>query len=409
MSIKQYSRNGSLDDTRDHCGALKSPDDLNDFIFEHLAHGPTGFYVSEFPPEFDLRIHAQPSRDQGKRGTCAAFTAAAIKEIQENRDCGFSEWMSPEFIYYHRDNKPASGMYGRNVFQILQRIGSVPEHMYPYSALDTHAPPPTAELYEVAAKYRIANYARVTTVDGLKRALLELGPCYLQLPLYQTRPCFWIGAEGEKYNGGHAVAVVGFNKEGFILKNSWGKRWNIDGSIIFPYSDWGLQWECWVSVDEKTDTRGVNNTDSTVNTVNTVSTVNTVNTQQIVPTNNEPSTPSVTPVVIPTVTPSVVINTHDDAVPSTLSKLLAVDTTPTVNSENVSVDNVNVVNTVNNANTVNNVNNVNTQQVNPNPPIINQSIPLDDSVSVESSSDYDDYENKTKNKKRKHRGKCSII
>lgn len=241
------------DHTEPCCGALKSPDDPSDWIFEHLAQGPLGTYRSEFPEEYDLRQYSQRSRDQGVRGTCAAFTAAAIKEIQESRDCGFNEWMSPEFIYYHRNNKPAKGMYGRNVFQILQRIGSVPESAYPYQ-IDDDAPPPTKKLYEHAARYRIANFARVTTVDGLKRALLELGPCYLLLPLYSNRPEFWRSSLNEKCNGGHAVAVIGYNRNGFILKNSWGPKWNGDGHIIFPYTEWGIQWECWVSIDERTET-----------------------------------------------------------------------------------------------------------------------------------------------------------
>lgn len=247
------------------CGALKSPEDPGDWIFEHLAQGSPGTYRTEFPEEFDLRPYAQPCRDQGTRGTCAAFTAAAIKEIQEQRDCGFNEWMSPEFIYYHRDSKPLSGMYGRNVFQILQRIGTVPESAYPYLSADRDAQSPSKKLYESAAQYRIANFARVTTCDGLKRALLEIGPCYLLLPLFSRKSEFWRGDSNEKCNGGHAVAVVGFNKNGFILKNSWGPDWNGDGHVIFPYLEWGVQWECWVSVDEKTEKElltGINSPDS---------------------------------------------------------------------------------------------------------------------------------------------------
>lgn len=242
----------SRDSTLSCCGAFKSPDDPTDWIFEHLAKGPPGTYISEFPDEYDLRQYAQPVRHQGDRGSCAAFTATAIKEIQENRDCMFDEWMSPEFIYYHRDNKPASGMYGRNVFQILQRIGAVPESMYPYKSIDSDVIAPNKKLYETAAQYRIANFARVTTTEGLKRALLELGPGYLLLPLHTTRPQFWLPKENEKCSSGHAVAVVGYNRDGFILRNSWGPDWNGDGHIIFPYEEWGRQWECWVSVDEKT-------------------------------------------------------------------------------------------------------------------------------------------------------------
>lgn len=234
-------------------GALRSPEDPDDRIFERLAKGPAGFYMAEMPTEYDLRKFGQRARDQGLRGTCAAHTAAVIKEIQENRDCGFNERMSPEFIYYHRDNKPGNGMYGRNVFQILQKIGSVPENMYQYQS-DENAPPPDEHMYRIARKYRISNYARVTTIDGLKRAILELGPCFLLLPLYANRPEFWRArSDADSHDGGHAVAVVGFNATGFILQNSWGPQWNGDGCITFPYTDWGAMWECWTSVDEKTD------------------------------------------------------------------------------------------------------------------------------------------------------------
>jgi hypothetical protein len=172
--------------------------------------------------------------------------------------------MSPEFIYFHRDNKPASGMYGRNVFQILQKIGCVPEDDYPYCSDET-APQPDEKLYGIAAKYRIANYARVTTIVGLKRALLELGPCYIQLPLYSMEVQFWrcpggtdagpsstAGGSVSVPNGGHALVVVGYNTEGFVLVNSWGADWGDNGSVMFPYEDWSAHWECWASIDEKT-------------------------------------------------------------------------------------------------------------------------------------------------------------
>lgn len=231
-------------------GALRSPDSLDDYIYENASHGKDNVYLAAMPETYDLRRFMQPSRSQGDRSTCGAHAAAYIKEIQEAIDCNFSETMSPEFIYYHRENRPAAGMYGRNIFQILQQIGSVPESAYPHTGDD--APKPGERHYAIAAKYRIRHFARVTTLNGLKRALLEVGPCYLQLPLFAARPYFWRQTGSETPISGHAVAVVGYTREGFILKNSWGPRWNGDGCIVFPYDEWGLVWECWVAVDEKT-------------------------------------------------------------------------------------------------------------------------------------------------------------
>ncbi len=231
-------------------GALKSPDDPDDCIYEHVAHGFTGYYSTAMPASFDLRPAMYTARDQELRGTCAAFAGATVREIQDARKHISADRISPEFIYFHRQNRPASGMYGRNVFQILQKIGSVPESAYPYNTPDSQF---DENLYEIAAQHRISTYARVTTADGLKRALLEIGPCYLQLPLYNTRPYFWRPEDDEPHHGGHAVAVVGYTTEGFILVNSWGHDWNTDGSVIFPYCEWDAVWECWVPIVDQAE------------------------------------------------------------------------------------------------------------------------------------------------------------
>lgn len=50
--------------------------------------------------------------------------------------------------------------------------------------------------------------------------------------------------------GGHAMTVVGYNAEGFIVRNSWGAGWNDDGHCVWPYADFGKHWEIWTAIDE---------------------------------------------------------------------------------------------------------------------------------------------------------------
>ncbi len=38
--------------------------------------------------------------------------------------------------------------------------------------------------------------------------------------------------------GGHAFAIVGYNKDGFWVQNSWGKSWGDDGVALWTYEDW---------------------------------------------------------------------------------------------------------------------------------------------------------------------------
>ncbi|HYK46931.1 MAG TPA: C1 family peptidase [Parafilimonas sp.] len=49
-------------------------------------------------------------------------------------------------------------------------------------------------------------------------------------------------------NDGHAVAIVGYTREGFIIQNSWGRGWGNKGFAVLPYEDWMLHAsDCWVT------------------------------------------------------------------------------------------------------------------------------------------------------------------
>jgi hypothetical protein len=38
--------------------------------------------------------------------------------------------------------------------------------------------------------------------------------------------------------GGHAFALVGFNRQGFVIQNSWGSGWGAGGFALIRYDDW---------------------------------------------------------------------------------------------------------------------------------------------------------------------------
>jgi C1A family cysteine protease len=73
------------------------------------------------------------------------------------------------------------------------------------------------------------------------------GPCVAGL--YVRDPDaddFWNGSSNY---GGHAVAIVGYNKKGFIIRNSWGTSYGEDGYAILKYEDFNKIIECWTIVD----------------------------------------------------------------------------------------------------------------------------------------------------------------
>jgi C1A family cysteine protease len=51
--------------------------------------------------------------------------------------------------------------------------------------------------------------------------------------------------------GYHAIMVCGWNKDGWICQNSWGRTWNKDGTFVFPFSEDFR--EAWSFVDAQND------------------------------------------------------------------------------------------------------------------------------------------------------------
>ena len=77
------------------------------------------------------------------------------------------------------------------------------------------------------------------------------GPLLFAFPYYENGLAeFW--KPTGPFGGGHAVACVGWNEKGFIIRNSWGPDWNGDGYVIYDFKDWGMHWELWSAVDEQT-------------------------------------------------------------------------------------------------------------------------------------------------------------
>jgi len=79
--------------------------------------------------------------------------------------------------------------------------------------------------------------------------LVNYGPVYWAGPVYHYGENFWKQRPGDSFQGGHAVSVIGFNKQGFILQNHWSSDWANGGFALWPYEDFDLAWELWSTTD----------------------------------------------------------------------------------------------------------------------------------------------------------------
>ena len=80
----------------------------------------------------------------------------------------------------------------------------------------------------------------------LRFAILSNGPCFGALPVYNGTSTFWKKrGPSERLQGYHAIAIVGYTENGFIIRNSWGTGFGDNGYTLIDYSDFSKLLEAW--------------------------------------------------------------------------------------------------------------------------------------------------------------------
>ncbi|TCS96686.1 C1 family peptidase [Hazenella coriacea] len=237
-------------------GFIPSPEDKRDLIMS--AFLPT-FTI---PRQKDYTDQMSPVRDQGTEGTCVGFaTVVGVKEYQAEKDFHSFIPLSPRFLYQKckeiDGNPDQEGTYPRIAMQVLKKTGVCLEEYWPYMAKQPGQPKPGAE--ENANRYRIKAFAKLDSVETMKRSLVANGPFLAGVPVYQNWMTQEVHATGkiplpgnDNQIGGHAICIVGYNDDTqlFKFKNSWGDSWGDHGYGYLPYEYLELKLsEAWSATD----------------------------------------------------------------------------------------------------------------------------------------------------------------
>jgi len=115
----------------------------------------------------------------------------------------------------------------------------------------------------LACSRRLSGFSRIHTINGAKHALVENGPLFIALPLYNNGPAFWKSdggslsqaalcpSDSDKTCDFHVVAIEGYDTNGFFFRNSWGADWGNNGCGYLPFNDWNRVVEAWIGVSRK--------------------------------------------------------------------------------------------------------------------------------------------------------------
>ena len=116
---------------------------------------------------------------------------------------------------------------------------------WPYR-IDKFTKKPTKAAYDEGEKHQAIRYLRVTqALSQLKGCLASGFPFIYGFAVYESFESADVAESGhvpmpkakEALLGGHAVLAVGYDeaKQWFIVRNSWGKGWGMNGYFTMPY------------------------------------------------------------------------------------------------------------------------------------------------------------------------------
>ena len=180
----------------------------------------------EIPIEYSYKKYLPSVIDQGNKPICVPCSLSAYINWVINTDTGENKVdneVNLQEIFDSSSVKSSEGMTFKDGLKFLKHEGVS-----------------TKEGVET-----IDRYAAIGSMICLKQALILNGPCVGALPVYDSRVIeFWDSAYGD-YEGGHAVAIVGYNEDGFIIRNSWGRSYGDNGYSIIPYDDFNKFMEIW--------------------------------------------------------------------------------------------------------------------------------------------------------------------
>eukprot|EP01132_Coremiostelium_polycephalum_P009934 gene9934-12182_t len=214
------------------------------------------FNVDDIPASFDSRVEfpgcIHEIRDQGHCGSCWAFAASGVLQ---DRFCIASHGavnvtMSPQSLVScdNELNLGCRGGYPNEAWNYIVNTGIPTEECYPYTSgvskssgvcQKTCSNKSDMKLF----KGKFGTIQNLHSEKEIQLAILQGGPVEGTFMVYQDFMAYKSGVYSRSPNAarldGHAIRIVGWGhdeasgKNYWIIANSWGPTWGMDGYVHF--------------------------------------------------------------------------------------------------------------------------------------------------------------------------------
>lgn len=234
--------------------------------------------VSSAPHDVHYPNDTRPVLNQGQTSACTGYALAVVIEYLLVRAGRHVEAVSPHMLYSmaRRYDEWAenddgsededSGSSLRGALKGWLRHGASNARLWPGVAMPKPRARAEADWWTDAVKRPLGAYYRINpkSLRDMHVAIDQVGALYASALTHRGwqelfRPEPTVRPEDPARltpirclrgdpDGGHAFAIVGYNRDGFIVHNSWGGDWGDGGLAVLRYSDW-LQnaMDCWVA------------------------------------------------------------------------------------------------------------------------------------------------------------------
>ena len=182
----------------------------------------------ELPDSYTYKPYLPSVVDQGNMEICVPCTMAAYLNWRENLKEGVTKdnKISMNEIYSSRTNS-GEGMTYKDAFKFLRHNGVNSKN----------------------GKLKISLYGLIQNNLTLKYAIVMNGPCFGALPVYNSDKDFWNKKGDDKLMGYHAISIVGYDEDGFFIRNSWGIGFGDKGYTHIKNEDMNKMIEMWTIIE----------------------------------------------------------------------------------------------------------------------------------------------------------------
>ena len=221
--------------------------------YRDLLYRPALINVPAEQPVDSMRRLNVPVLDQGAEGSCTGFGLATVIHYLLRQRPGMPDFtqVSPRMLYECAQTYDEwagddyEGASCRGAIKGWSHHGVCSEELWPYKDGDSSEGLTmlNPEREKDANDRPLGAYYRVNKRDlaHMHAALTETSVLYASAETHSgwDRPLIHgsIPFRSDK-QGGHAFAIVGYDREGFWIQNSWGTKWGDGGFARIQYNDW---------------------------------------------------------------------------------------------------------------------------------------------------------------------------